>query len=98
MMLTSFIKQMATFAVIGMAFAFAANTVQAQQYSERYEFIKAIKEKDAFSVREKLTNGQYPNVRDGEGVPAIYLAAQEGGVVWVSLLLKLDADINISTV
>jgi|GEM_PF-1723563 len=97
MTLTSFMKQLVKSAVIIATFAFAASTAHAQQYSERYEFIKAIKEQDAFVVREKLTNGQYPNVRDGDGVPAIYIAAQEGGLGWVALLLKHDADINIST-
>lgn len=97
MHLTSLMKYMAKVTLIGVAFVFAAQTAQAQQYSERYEFIKAIKEQDAFAVREKLTNGQYPNVRDGDGVPALYIAAQEGGVGWVALLLKHEADINISS-
>ncbi|MGD8327034.1 MAG: ankyrin repeat domain-containing protein [Sphingomonadales bacterium] len=96
MTLVSALKKLATLAGLGIATLNIVTGAQAQQYSERYEFIKAIKEQDAFAVREKLTNGQYPNVRDGEGVPAIYLAAQQGGIGWVALLLKHDADINIA--
>ena len=72
-------------------------SAQAQQYSERYEFIKAIKEQDVLTVRQRLTDGQYPNVRDGDGVPAIMVAAQNGGLGWVALLLKHEADINITS-
>lgn len=95
-MILSILKKLAAITALGLTALSFVTSAQAQQYSERYEFIKAIKEQDAFAVREKLTNGQYPNVRDGDGVPAIYIAAQEGGVGWVALLLKHDADINIA--
>lgn len=95
-MILSVLKKLAAITALGLTALSFVTSAQAQQYSERYEFIKAIKEQDAFAVREKLTNGQYPNVRDGDGVPAIYIAAQEGGVGWVALLLKHDADINIA--
>lgn len=80
-------------AVLAMLVVFPA---AAQQYSDRYEFIKALKEQDAFAVRQKLTDGQYPNVRDGDGVPAMMIAAQNGGLGWVALLIKHGADVNIS--
>lgn len=86
------------FSIVTLALTASYSTpATAQQFSERYEFIKAIKEQDSFAVRQKLVDGQYPNVRNGDGVPAILIAAENGGIGWVALLLKYDADVNIAS-
>ncbi|MFZ5610583.1 MAG: ankyrin repeat domain-containing protein [Pseudomonadota bacterium] len=68
----------------------------AAQFSDRYEFLKALKEQDALKVRQKLNDGQYPNIYDGDGNTALMIAAQNGGLPWVALLVKHEANVDLA--
>ncbi|RME66379.1 MAG: ankyrin repeat domain-containing protein [Alphaproteobacteria bacterium] len=68
----------------------------AAQFSDRYEFLKAIKDGDANAAISKLNSGIYPDVREADGTPALMVAATHGGMPWVALLLKHGADPDIA--
>ncbi len=68
----------------------------AAQFSERYEFLKAIKDQDANTAISMLNGGVFPDVREGDGTPALMVAAQNGGLPWVALLLKHGANPDVA--
>lgn len=69
----------------------------AAQYSEGYNFIKAVKDKDGGKATELLNKPgtTIVNVRDSDsGDTALLIAARRQDDVWVSFLYQRGADLN----
>lgn len=92
-----FIRRAAAMLGLTAVMALAAAGPAAAQFSDRFELLKAIKDGDANKAISLLNNGVYPDVREGDGTPALMVAARNGGMPWVALLLKHGADPNISS-
>ncbi|MEM8799218.1 MAG: ankyrin repeat domain-containing protein [Pseudomonadota bacterium] len=74
-----------------------ANPVNAQ-FSNRYQFFKALKDQDINEVQEQLNApGFNADLRNTDGEPAILYAARHGGRGWMALLLKHGANPNLSS-
>ncbi|MEM7569660.1 MAG: ankyrin repeat domain-containing protein [Pseudomonadota bacterium] len=82
------------FAALAMVLAMAAPAAQAQ-FSDRFEFLRAIEKQDVLEVRQRLDNGVYINTHNSDGISALMLASQNGGPGWTNLLLQRDANPDI---
>lgn len=76
------------FAVVGVSSAQA-------QFSDRFEFLRAIEKADYLETRQRLDNGVYINTHNSDGISALMLASQTSGPPWTKLLLDRDADPDI---
>lgn len=68
--------------------------VQAQ-FSDRFEFLRAIEKQDVLETRQRLDNGVYINTHNSDGLSALMLATEKGGVGWTNMLLERDANPDI---
>lgn len=73
---------------------FASNPAQAQ-FSDRFEFLRAIEKQDVLEARQRMDNGVYINTHNSDGISALMLASEKGGPAWTNMLLERDADPNI---
>ncbi|MEO0413039.1 MAG: ankyrin repeat domain-containing protein [Pseudomonadota bacterium] len=65
------------------------------QFSDRFEFLRAIEKLDVLEVRQRLDNGVYINTHNSDGISALMLASQNGGPPWTNMLLQRDANPDI---
>ncbi|MBK5912127.1 hypothetical protein CCR85_11575 [Rhodothalassium salexigens] len=65
------------------------------QYSDGYQFIKAVEEDDLLTARQKMFSGATANARNGEGVPVLVMAADNGSLKMTEFLLENGANVNI---
>ncbi|MGD1955362.1 MAG: ankyrin repeat domain-containing protein [Sphingomonadales bacterium] len=72
----------------------AAPLAQAQ-FSDRFEFLRAIEKQDVLEVRQRLDNGVYINTHNSDGISALMLATEKGGPPWTNMLLQRDANPDI---
>lgn len=63
------------------------------QFSNSYEFIEAVRNSDMGEARERLKRA-HANVRDIEGVPVLVIAAEQGNIDMMRLLLDNNANID----
>ncbi len=76
---------------------FMAQPLVAQaQFSDSWDFMKAVKEQDYAKMLDKLGSGANINVRDADGVPAIIIAADMANVRLMTFLLENGANPNAS--
>ncbi|MEO1488470.1 MAG: ankyrin repeat domain-containing protein [Pseudomonadota bacterium] len=76
----------------------ASPPVSAQLFSEGYQFLEAVKERDGDVVTEMLNEPgtQIVNTRDiTSGDTGLHIAAQRRDALWVRFLLQRGADPNI---
>lgn len=77
---------------------FALQPAAAQLYSEGYEFLKAVRDKDGDAATEMLNKPgtQVINTRDiTTGDTGLHLMVREGNALWVRFLLQRGANPNI---
>ena len=82
---------------IGLAFA-ALSPVSAQLYSEGYQFLEAVKERDGDTATEMLNvpGTQIVNTRDvTTGETGLHVVTARRDVLWVRFLLQRGANPNI---
>lgn len=87
-------------AVLGLlifALAVAAGKPAAAQFSDTWEFLKAVKEKDYVEMRTRLVRGANVNGKDADGFPAIVIAADGRDLRLIGFLLEQGAYVNGST-
>lgn len=65
------------------------------QFSDRFEFLRAIEKQDVLETRQRLDNGVYVNTHNSDGLSALMLATEKGGVGWTNMLLERDANPDI---
>lgn len=74
-----------------------AATPAAAQFSESYNFIKAVKDKDGAKAREILDKpgNTVVNTRDGDsGDTALHIATRRSDAAWVGFMLQKGASAN----
>lgn len=74
--------------------ALAAGPAHAQ-FSDRFEFLRAIEKQDVLETRQRLDNGVYINTHNSDGLSALMLATEKGGPAWTNMLLERDANPDI---
>jgi len=70
----------------------------AAQFSDSYNFIKAVKDKDGAKVKElaEKPGTTVVNARDGDsGEGALHIVTKRGDAGWVGFLLRFGADPNL---
>lgn len=80
------------------AFVLPAAPAAAQLYSEGYEFLKAVEDRDGDVVTEMLNKPgtQIANTRDiTSGDTGLHIVAARRDALWIRFLLQRDADPNI---
>jgi len=65
------------------------------QFSDRFEFLRAIEKQDVLEARQRLDNGVYINTHNSDGISALMLASEKGGPSWTNMLLERDANPDI---
>ncbi len=89
----------AMFAVIAVPIAIGAAAPIAQaQYSDSYNFLKAVREKDGTEVNKMLADpaSRIVDTRDaGSGQTALHIVVQQQDATWVGFLLQKGANPNI---
>lgn len=65
------------------------------QFSDRFEFLRAIEKQDVLEVRQRMDNGVYINTHNSDGLSALMLATEKGGPAWTNMLLERDANPDI---
>ncbi len=89
-----------TFAMLGLAASLALSApAAAQLYSEGYQFLKAVEDKDGTKVTELLdTPGStVVNARDiTTGRSAMHIVVERRDGVWIDYLYQQGANVNIS--
>lgn len=86
-------------AALAVVLAASAALPAAAQFSERYEFFKAVKEQDAATAIDMLAQpGQtIVNARDTEGgQTALHIVTEAREPAWINLLQKNGADMNVA--
>lgn len=95
-MTRSFIRRIAIFgALLG---AIAATPVAAQMFSEGYEFLKAVKDRDGDAATEALNQpgNTLVNTRDlTTGETALHIVTQRRDTLWIRFLTQRGANPNI---
>ncbi len=84
--------------VIGTIAMIAAAPLSAQLYSEGYEFLKAVKDRDGDAVTQLLNQPgtQVVNTRDiSSGDTGLHVVAERRDVLWIRFLLQRGANPNI---
>lgn len=72
-----------------------ANVRQAKaQFSETWEFLKAVEEDNRSEILDRHRNGANINATNGDGLPAIIIAADQGNVSLMRFILDLGVNIN----
>lgn len=66
------------------------------QFSESWDFAKAVKEADYTKMAEKLNKGANINARNAEGIPTIVVASDTGSARLIRYLLENGANPNAS--
>jgi uncharacterized protein len=88
---------MARVAAVGVAVAGLAAAPAAAQFTDAYNFLKAVKDKDGGKATEFLDKPgtTIVNVRDSDsGDTALLIAARRQDDVWIGFLVQRGADIN----
>lgn len=67
------------------------------QFSDTWEFMKAVDEVDYREMRNRIFKGANVNSRNGDGLPAIVIAADKGDRALIKFLLDQGAKINAVT-
>ncbi len=84
-------------ALLAITIAFGLGAPAAAQFSDSYNFIKAVKDKDAGKAQELLDKPGTTviNVRDPEtGETALHIVARRNDATWLGFLLQRGAEIN----
>ncbi len=84
-------------AVVGLA-SVPLTPVAAQMFSEGYQFLKAVKDRDGDKATEMLNKPgtQIVNSRDlTNGDTGLHMVVERGDILWVRFLLQRGADPNI---
>lgn len=84
--------------IAALALLLVSSPARAQQFSDSYQFIEAIKKQDGGKVMQILTdtNGSVINTKDksnGEG--ALHIVARQGDSTWLRYLIQKGANPNI---
>jgi ankyrin repeat protein len=66
----------------------------AAQFSETWEFLKAVKADDRRGIRDRQRKGANVNAKDGDGVPAMILAAEQGNLDLMKFILELGVNVD----
>lgn len=88
----------AVLVAVGIAAALAGAAPAAAQFSESYNFIKAVKDKDGQKAREFLDRpgNTLVNVRDSDsGEAALHIVVRRRDAPWMGFLLQENADPNV---
>lgn len=86
------------FALFGALGALTASPVSAQMFSEGYEFLKAVKERDGDAVTEALNQPgtTIVNTRDlTSGETALHIVTERRDAIWIRFLTSRGANPNI---
>lgn len=67
------------------------------QFSDSWEFLKAVEEADYLEMRSRISKGANVNRKDGDGFPAIVIAADKRDKVLITFLLEQGVRINSTT-
>lgn len=70
------------------------NREAAAQYSESWEFLKAVKADDRKEIRDRQRKGANVNAKDGDGLPAMMIAAEQGNVGLMRFIFELGVNID----
>jgi ankyrin repeat protein len=86
-------------ALAALAMVFVAQPAHAQQFSDSYQYIDAIRKGDGAKVMQILTdtNGSIINAKDrssGEG--ALHIVTRQGDSTWIRFLIQKGANPNIA--
>lgn len=85
-------------ALAALAMLFVATPAHAQQFSDSYQFLEAIKKQDGAKVMKILTdtNSGIINTRDrGTGEAALHIIVRQGDSTWLRYLIQKGANPNI---
>jgi len=83
--------------IAAMLIAFAAGSPAAAQFSESYNFLKAVREKDGGKATEFLSKpgNTIVNTRDGDtGDTALHIVTRRSDASWMGFLIQKGANIN----
>lgn len=83
------------FLLAGLGLTWGAAPPAGAQYSEAYQFIKAVKDDNLLEARQRLFGGSTANARTGEGVPVLLVAADNASLKMTEFLLDNGANVNI---
>jgi ankyrin repeat protein len=85
------------FGSLAMLVAFAASQPAAAQFSESYNFLKAVKDKDGGKATEYLgkPGNTIVNTRDGDtGDTALHIVTKRSDATWMGFLIQKGANVN----
>lgn len=66
----------------------------AAQFSESWEFLKAVEADDRKEIRDRHGRGANVNSRNGDGLPAMIIAAEQGNVSLMKFLFELGVNLD----
>ncbi len=66
----------------------------AAQYSDSWEFLKAVEADDRKEIRDRQGKGVNVNAKNGDGLPAMIIAAEHGNVGLMQFILELGVNID----
>ena len=83
----------------GLAFALISAVLIAipeasAQFSESWEFLKAVEENDRKEILERQRKGANINARNGDGLPAMILAADQGNLSLMAFIIELGVNVD----
>lgn len=91
----SAVKLMMRLTAVAVGFTTLAMGPAHAQFSDRFEFLRAIEKQDVLETRQRLDNGVYINTHNSDGISALMLATEKGGPGWTNMLLERDANPDI---
>ncbi len=66
----------------------------AAQYSETWEFLKAVEADDRREIRDRQRKGANINGKNGDGLPAMILAAERGNIGLMQFIFALGVNVD----
>ncbi len=66
----------------------------AAQFSESWEFLKAVEADDRKEIRDRYANGANVNAKNGDGLPALIIAAEHGNISLMQFLFELGVNLD----
>ncbi|MCH8201634.1 MAG: ankyrin repeat domain-containing protein [Proteobacteria bacterium] len=66
----------------------------AAQFSHSWEFLKAVEDDDRKELRQRERKGANVNAKNGDGLPAMIIAAEHGNVGLMKFILELGVNVD----
>ncbi len=66
----------------------------AAQFSETWEFLKAVEADDRKEIRDRQGKGANVNAKNGDGLPAMIIAAEHGNIGLMQFILELGVNLD----